>query len=64
MKARIAAIIAVSLALSACTDQEARDQASAAEDSAASATARAEEAEMRVDELESRVSELEYNQAL
>ncbi|GEM_PF-5137580 len=61
---RALVLMAVMLLLSACTDEEARDQASAAEERAASAAARAEELEMRLEELEDRVSQLEFNQAL
>lgn len=59
-----AAALLAALAIGACTDQEARDQASAAEERAASAAARAEEAEIRLNELEDRIAALEYNQAL
>lgn len=61
---RALVLLAASLLLSACTDEEARDQASAAEERAVSASARAEELEMKLDELEDRVSQLELNQAL
>ena len=61
---RALVLLAASLLLSACTDEEARDQASAAEERAASAAVRAAELEMKLDEREARVSSLELNQAL
>ena len=57
-------LMTASLLLSACADEEARDQATAAEERAASAAARAEELEMELEDLEARVSSLELNQAL
>lgn len=61
---RALVLMTAALLLSACADEEARDQATAAEERAASAAARAEELEIKLDELEARVSQLGFNQAL
>lgn len=61
---RALVLMTAALLLSACADEEARDQATAADERAASAAARAEELEMALDDLEARVSSLELNQAL
>lgn len=56
--------IATALLLSACTDEEARDQAATAEERAASAAAHTEELEKKLSDLEDRVAGLELSEAL